>query len=63
MEKSKKEEAISIWQNQERLLRGRVYEIDAQERVGLDVIVGKAMNEQNHQERKSITHSPCFQGF
>ena len=56
MEKSKKEEVISSWQNHERLLRGRVFEIDAQERVGLDVIVGKAMNEQNLQEGKSITH-------
>ena len=63
MEKSQKEEVIYSWKNHERLFGGRVFEIDAQERAGLTVIVSKSIHEQNHQERKSTAHYPGCQGF
>lgn len=60
MEKSQKEEVIYSWKNHERLFGGRVFEIHAQEGAGLTVIVSKSIHEQ---ERKSIAHYPCCQGF
>lgn len=60
MEMSKKEVIISSWQNHKRFLEGGVFEIDAQERVGLADMGGKARYEQNCQERKHVVHQPYF---
>lgn len=60
MEKSKKEVIISCWQNHERLFGGGTFEIDVQEGAGLNVIPDKAMQAQNHQEKKSMMCQPYF---